>query len=134
MSLSQSQGVWNRACLIAAHGATVDLGPGDKALGAVLLAHGMVMNGGVPHALEALSVSERDAASAGYALFGFYGIAALLRGNIDVPDDDDEADAQEEQLNAAYYTHVPDDAALSAAFERHYEKHPEAYARSPDEP
>ena len=67
--------VWNRAAL-------EDGGPtpaeGDLALAALLRAHGVVMNGGVDHALEVLSAAELRAALAGYRYFGFEQIALLL--------------------------------------------------------
>ena len=52
MQLSLADQIWNRAALESGGPAARE---GDRALAALLLAHGMVMNGGVGHALEVLS-------------------------------------------------------------------------------
>jgi hypothetical protein len=53
--LSTADRVWNRAALDAGGSPPRE---GDRALAALLLAHGMIMNGGVDHAVEALSAEE----------------------------------------------------------------------------
>ena len=51
MELSDQSRVWNRAALDAGGEAPLQ---GDAALAALLALHGMIMNGGIDHALEAL--------------------------------------------------------------------------------
>jgi len=47
----------------------------DEMVSAVWIAHGIVMNGGVLHAVEALAPDELGIATAGYRRFGFSGAA-----------------------------------------------------------
>jgi hypothetical protein len=75
MELTTADRVWNRAAMASGG---PNPGEGDRALAALLLAHGMVMNGGVEHAIEALSPSELSAAAAGYRFFSFNEVARLL--------------------------------------------------------
>ena len=67
MKLSPQDQIWNRACLES--GGTSPR-TGDQALAALLLSHGLVMNGDVVHALECLSDSEIAAAIRGFEYFG----------------------------------------------------------------
>jgi hypothetical protein len=66
MGMTEANRVWNRAALEEGGRAPRE---GDRALAALLLAHGMVMNGGVQHATEALSADEMAAAAAGFRYF-----------------------------------------------------------------
>jgi hypothetical protein len=75
MRLAEIDQVWNRAAL---QSGGLNPGEGDRALAALLVAHGMVMNGGVAHALESLSSEERSAAAAGFRFFSFSDIADLF--------------------------------------------------------
>jgi len=59
MELSISEKIWNRAAM--ENGGETP-GPGDKTLSSLLLLHGLVMNGGVHHALEELEPDEIAAA------------------------------------------------------------------------
>ena len=68
---------YNRAALQAGGDSP---GPGDCALASLLLLHGLVMNGGVPHALQSVGPSELLAAAEGYAFFGFNHCTVFLRG------------------------------------------------------
>jgi len=60
--------VWNRAAM-------KHRGPaprvGDESLSAVLLVHGLVMNGGVFHAVGSVTAEELRANCARYRFFGF---------------------------------------------------------------
>jgi hypothetical protein len=75
MKLSRQDLIWNRATLKS--GGSVRCA-GDTALAALLLAHGLIMNGGVEHALECMSQSELLAALAGYRYFGLERAAQAL--------------------------------------------------------
>jgi hypothetical protein len=111
--------VWNRAAL---NGGGPTAAEGDLALAALLLAHGVVMNGGVDHALEVLSPAELAAASAGYRYFGFEQVAQLLEEAATQPD------REEERLNSAYWGEIPDDEAIAHAFRKMLLSVPEAFA------
>jgi hypothetical protein len=110
--------VWNRAVLRSG-------GPnpreGDRALAALMRAHGMVMNGGVNHALEGLSSAEQSAAAAGFLLFSFSDVADLFAKaatgsrNIDTSDD-------------RYWRSVPDDGAITSRFRDLFARSPELFA------
>lgn len=111
--------IWNRAATDCG-GASPHRG--DAELAALLLVHGMVMNGGLGHAFEALTTEEIEKGSNGFEFFGFSSIRDLLaeaRGM------DDE---QREGATVRYWAAVPDDGALMAAFERTLREHPEAFA------
>ena len=77
VSITSADRVWNRAAPEAG-GATP--GPGDRALASVLFLHGLVMNGGVHHALECMQPEELRAAADAYAFFGLDDVAAFFRG------------------------------------------------------
>jgi hypothetical protein len=113
--------VWNRAALEAG-------GPsprkGDVALSAMLLIHGLIMNGGVFHAIESVGPAELRAANTGYRFFGLSEIAELLEEcSKTVPDEELEASADN-----AYWTSVPTDHTLREAFARHFSTHRQDYA------
>jgi hypothetical protein len=117
--------VWNRACQKAA---ATNLRPGDRALRAMLLAHGLVMNGGVLHACEALEEAELDAACAGYRHFGFWKVATLLTKGYSVVAADDDDDDLESRFDEAYWASIPSDDVLCDAFERDFETRMDEYA------
>jgi hypothetical protein len=114
--------VWNRAAMKSG-GATPRAG--DAALSALLLAHGMVTNGGVLHAvLDALKPDELTAACDGFRFFGFDDIAELLalasRTTID-----SESDGT---FDARYRRSIGDDSVIVGRFEHHFAEHPDLYA------
>ena len=57
---TQSDLIWNRAC----SGMITEFRPGDRALAGLLGAHGLIMNGGVLHAVECLAENELSEAEA----------------------------------------------------------------------
>lgn len=67
--------IWNRACLDFGGPSPAE---GDRALAALLQAHGRVMSEGVVHALESLSVEELSEAIAGFRYFGLPRAAEVL--------------------------------------------------------
>ena len=111
--------IWNRACLERG-GATPH--EGDRALAALLLAHGLVMNGGVLHALGCLSRQERIDAIAGYRYFGLVAAADVLTKSYK------QTGKAEEASNSAYWHAVPDDDALADAFHTKLAASPGAFA------
>lgn len=117
--------IWNRAVLRAGGSAPRE---GDSALAALMLLHGLAMNGGLLDALESMNAPELAAAVAGYRYFGLDGaagaierIAARLARGADPEELEHEADE-------AYRREIPDDETIAAAFSRHRARRPEAYA------
>ncbi|UOV04004.1 hypothetical protein MUU75_12650 [Pseudoxanthomonas mexicana] len=118
MKLSRQHEIWNRACLESG-GATPAIG--DRALTSLLLAHGLVANGGVVHAFECLSQAELSAAVEGFSYFGLTGAAQVFQ---QVPDDSEET---ENRLNQMYLAAIPSDETLAHAFRIKLVAAPEAF-------
>jgi hypothetical protein len=122
--------IWDRALGFSDGG--VGTGPGDTALGAVLLAHGMVMNGGVLHAVEGLEPDDLEAAIGGYRRLGAESTAQLLesvRAQIDdgALDDAARAEALEIESNRSYAEVIPDDATLEELVRGDVDRNPGDY-------
>ena len=116
--------VWNRAALESGGDSP---GPGDRALASLLLVHGIVMNGGVHHAIECIEPAALAAAADGYAFFGLDAVAEFFRGAsadplLSVWDDDTEISA-----NRRYAEMVPDDSRLVARFEEVFRERPDQF-------
>ena len=123
--VTEADKVWNRAC---GQGECNIPRPGDSALAALITFHSLAMNGGVLHALETCSEAQINAAAGGYRFFGLDGAASMveaalveLRGIQSVGDGLRELERLEVDLDERYATHVPDDRALTVAFERIFE-------------
>lgn len=103
-------------------------GEGDKALAALLLVHGVVMNGGIDHALVALSTDEYNAGIEGFRYFGLTRSATVLEEARSAK----EADI--DRLNTEYGIAVPGDNKLVHAFHLKLAASPEAFSplREPD--
>jgi hypothetical protein len=104
---SRQDEIWNRACLERG-GPTPS--EGDSALASLLLVHGLVMNGGVLHALESLAQEDVARAIGGYRYFGLSEAAEVLA---QVYDDTQET---EEASNSAYWRAIPGDETIQRAF------------------
>ena len=87
--LTDADHVWNRAC--RREGTT--LREGDRALGALLLVHGYIMNGGVCHAFD-LTTKELADGIKGYQYFRLDELVAIIKPH----DGEKEAD-----YNRRYY-------------------------------
>jgi hypothetical protein len=125
--------VWNRATVAADPGARAELEAGDRALAALLLVHGSVMNGGVLHAVEALDREELARGADGYRYFSLDRAAALIeRAAVETPLLPDmppqHAEDLEVSLDAEYFELIPDDSAIVDAFERMLAERPAAFA------
>lgn len=116
--------IWNRAC----EGGGPNPCNGDRALCALLKAHGLAVNGGVLHAVECLSASELSDAQAGYRVYGLDAAASLLVRAKAVFDADDDLEFHEAKLDRDYAEVIPDDSSLVARFEEHLRSHPSEYA------
>lgn len=120
MKLSRQDQIWNRACLESGGASPAE---GDRALASLLMAHGLIMNGGVVHALECMNQSETYAAIAGFEFFGLTKAANVLR---QLPDDTEET---EERLNRMYWSAVPEDETLTHAFRIKLATSPDVFAQ-----
>ena len=119
MALTPATRIWNRAALENGGDSARD---GDSALAALLLAHGMIMNGGVAHAIEALA---RDEVLVGAAGFRFFGLTAAAEVLDEAPQ---AGEARLELLNSRYGEAIPNDSTIAAAFESHLEIAPDAFS------
>lgn len=117
--MSPASMIWNRAAL---DGGGASPRRGDAALAALLLVHGMVMNGGLGHVFEALSAEEIDRGSDGFEFFGFSSIRELLEEARGMNEE------QREGATVRYWEAVPNDGALTAAFEHTLREHSAAFA------
>ncbi|WP_346620382.1 hypothetical protein [Blastococcus montanus] len=122
--------IWTRAC-----DPSVPVGhPGDAALAAVLLCHGMAMNGGLLSAVEGLEPDQRARAVAGFRLLGLDAAAQAVedvaRATADLPEGDLEAaEGLEAEADRRYDEALPEgDETIDRAFRAHLDRHPEAYA------
>jgi hypothetical protein len=115
--------IWNRAC----EGGGPDPKEGDAALAALLLFHGVAMNGGVTDALETLSDAQISAAQAAFCYFDVPQIAALIIEARDLLRA--RANVADASFDERYWAFIPDDAALEKRFVAHYTHHPDAYSK-----
>ena|SRR5260370_18852669 len=122
--LTQADMIWNRAC---GEGPLRSL-PGDRALADLLRAHGLVMNGGVLHAVECLTASELSDAESGYLFYGLDAAASLLSRARTILESDDDLEFHEHQLDGQYSDIIPADSWLVERFEKHLELNPSEYA------
>jgi len=124
--LTEADMIWDRACgedPSRTHA-------GDRALAHLLRAHGLIMNGGVLHAVELLAPDELSDAQSGYRFYGLDEIASLLSRAKTLLEADDGLDAHEAQLDREYAEIVPDDTFLVKRFEKHFEANQAEYAPS----
>jgi hypothetical protein len=121
--LTQADKIWNRACLNP-----VRILPGDRALADLLKAHGLIMNGGVLHAIECLKANELVDAQSGYRYFGFDSVVNLLSRAMSILETGDNLDIHEGQLDQQYACIIPDDGTLVDRFEEWLLSKPSDYA------
>ena len=121
MKLDAKALVWNRAAL---DGGGRSARAGDRALADALKVHGLVMNGGVHHAVQAVGELEVQAAAAGFEYFGLSSIAEVLRRVQHDPKLREWSDATEEEANRLYWAVLPDDGGLAARFEQVFRDKP----------
>lgn len=101
--------IWNRAC----EGGGLNPCNGDRALAALLKAHGHAMNGGVLHAVECLGALELADAESGFRFFGLGAVADLLTRARKVLEAAQDLESYEAQLDHEYATLIPDDSGSS---------------------
>jgi|SRR5580658_8291631 hypothetical protein len=117
--------VWNRAC--SERGGPTPR-EGDIALASLLLAHGLVMNGGVLHAVGCLGDDQVSAACRGYSYFGFTSVVAVLEQARIAVATGSESGELEVRLDKTYAQVIDSDQVLTTAFERHFAANPSLYA------
>jgi hypothetical protein len=116
--------IWNRACSesrLRSH-------PGDRALRDLIRAHGLVMNGGVLHAVECLTPDQLADAESGYRFYGFDAAALLLASAKRILATEDNLDLHERELDRQYDAIIQDDTALFNTFAKHMQANPRDYA------
>ena len=113
--------VWNRAA-VESGGPTPR--EGDKALAALLEAHGYVMNGGVFHAIKCLGPDRLQLSCDGYVYFGLHEIASVLGAAAKA----EQTDKTEDDFNRAYWSYAKDDAVIVECFKSDFTAHPDRYA------
>ena len=123
--MTDADRVWNRAALDSGGGSSH---PGDRALASVLLVHGLVMNGGVHHALESIGPDAIDRAIEGYSFFGLNDVAAFFSAADSDPVLSVWTEDTETIANQRYAAMVPDDSSLVARFEEVFRKHGDLFA------
>lgn len=119
MKSSRQNLIWNRAALESGGSAPC---AGDTALAALLLAHGLIMNGGVEHALECMSQSQLLAALSGYRYFGLESAAQALEAAVQT------SGTASNELDKPYWRAIPDDATISSAFAAKLLSNPTTFA------
>jgi len=122
--LTRADRIWNRAC----GKDEMRFLPGDRALADMIPAHGLVMNGGVLHAVECVSDSELSAAVSAYRFFGHDAAANLLLRAKIILDKGVNLDFHEQELDKQYAAIIPDDSFLVERFQEHLEENPSEYA------
>jgi hypothetical protein len=146
--MDKAHNIWNRA-LDEYRGMIPTIG--DRALSAMLLAHGLIMNGGVLNAVEIMNEERLVTAKRGYEYFGFSGVADLLTkaqvalrkkpaapeeldrytvGGVEVVLllEDNELDELEGKLDSEYATYIPDDSWLFERFMQRLAAYPSDFA------
>jgi hypothetical protein len=131
MKLDAKDLVWNRAAL---DGGGVNARAGDRALADALKIHGLVMNGGVHHAVQAVGEEGVHAAAAGLEYFGLGAIGEVLQCVQNDPKLREWSDATEEEANRLYWAALSDDGELVARFERTFRDKPTEFGPIDEEP
>ena len=121
--LTEADMVWNRACGEDPLRAL----PGDRALADLLHAHGLVMNGGMLHAVECMTDDEDSDTKAGYRYFGLGDVASLLVRAKGIYDTADDLGSHEQQLDGEYIQ-LASDSSLSERFEQQLKSRPSDFA------
>src|SRR5262245_20217434 len=125
MSTTIADRIRNRAAL---EGSGASPRAGDRALASLLLVHGLVMNGGIHHAIESVEPTELLAAADGYAIFGFEDVTAFFRGAADDLALSKWTGDTEVTANRRYADMVPDDSYVDARFQEVLRGRPEEFA------
>ena len=118
MAFSVADRVWNRAAIECGGPSPRE---GDRALSDMLLAHAMVMHGGLAQMFENLSEEELVAAAMGFDFFGLRPVSKLLIKKY-------AGDELKNVDDRWYWEFVKDDSDLVKRFEVIFEAAPEYFA------
>lgn len=129
MNQPHADKVWNRAAM--EDGGTSPL-EGDLALTSMLLAHGLIMNGGLHHAIDCLEQDEISAAVNGYMFFELSEIGEFIKSVASGLNLTEWNTENELTANATYSDYVPSDEFLGAKFEAKYKSNPEKFSSVDD--
>lgn len=121
--LTEADLIWNRAC----GDDPLRTLPGDRALADLLRAHGLVMNGGVLHAIECMTARALSDAEAGYRYYGLQDVASLLF-HASAIFKTAGPESHERELDGEYARLIPSDDALVERFERRLKSCPSDFA------
>jgi hypothetical protein len=102
----------------------------DQALSALLLFHGLAMNGGVLHASESLTPEELEAAILGYHFYGFDDVVNLViesRSAVE-RNDQEELEILEIKLDKRYSDFIDGDSKLVEHFKIYFQNNPAHFA------
>jgi hypothetical protein len=124
MNHSHADKIWNRAAMDEGGDKPLE---GDIALAAMLLAHGLIMNGGVHHAVECLDADELDCAMKGYSFFEFAETVGLLSSISEGAELSEWNEENELTANKTYNRLIPDDETIGKRFEEKFRVHPEVF-------
>lgn len=124
--MSNIDQIWNRA--VNGEGGS----DGDHALSAVLVLHGMVMNGGLLDALESIDPEELEDAKEGFRWLGLDPVADLLikvKAEAAEFEGADPEALEDLELSADddYYALLPDDETLHEVLAKRYKEEPDAF-------
>ena len=113
--LTAADHVWNRACYREGE----NLREGDRALGALLVVNGYIMNGGVGHAFD-LDPAELAEGIAGFKYFGLHDLVAIIKPH---------GGEDENDYNTRYYAlEGRGGNRVREAFDLMFRLHPERFA------
>src|SRR5260370_407399 len=118
--LTEADMIWNRAC---GEDPPRSL-RGDRALADLLRAHGLVMNGGVLHAVECLTAAELCSAEAGYRFYGLDGVASFVSRARTIFETGDGLAIHEQKLDRQSAAMIPSDSSLAERFKERLKSNP----------
>jgi hypothetical protein len=121
--LTETDLIWNRACGEAPLRSLA----GDRALADLLRTHGLIMNGGVLHAVECLTAGDLSDAEFGYRFYELDGVASLLSRARTIFETGDDLGHYEQRLDAEYADMIPSDSSLVQRFEKRLRSNPSDY-------
>jgi hypothetical protein len=122
--LSTMDKIWNRAC----DGGGDYPCAGDQALAALLVFHGLAMNGGVLHATECCSSDQLTEAQAGFRYFGRDRVAVLIAEAEEATRLGQDTYKLEAVFDQKYWAEIPDDGVLVNSFESHHKTNPQEFS------
>ncbi|MDE1147754.1 MAG: hypothetical protein PW843_14220 [Azospirillaceae bacterium] len=120
--LSKARAIWFRA----AESELASFKPGDWALDLMMEFHGLIMNGGVFHAIEHYEPDEVEDALAAYQYFGLGDAVDLFNEAKAALDSGEDLGPWEEKLDGRYYATFTDEL-LFERFEAMLQRNPSEF-------